>query len=140
MDTNVLFSALYSSSGASHQIFKMIVEEQITLAITPSVYFEYSAVLMRSENLEKIGLQRAEIEDLLDFMALLAQKHSVYFLLRPNLKDEEDDMIAECAFASNSDYLITSNVKDFLGGELKPYPFKVVTPSEFMKIWRKEHE
>ena len=29
--------------------------------------------------------------------------------MRPNLPDENDNIFMECAFASNSDYLITSN-------------------------------
>lgn len=45
--------------------------------------------------------------------------------------DEKDNMVIECAFASNSEYLITSNVRDFKSGELKGFKFKVVPPREF---------
>jgi predicted nucleic acid-binding protein len=68
-------------------------------------------------------------------IALIAKKHSIYFLLRPNLIDENDNMIFECAFASNSDYLITSNIKDFRNAELKGFGFKVITPGDFYKLW-----
>lgn len=140
VDTNVIFSALYSNLGASHQILRLILEEKIELALSPQIYFEYYDVLTREENLTKLNLTVEEVEDILDLLALLAQKHSIYFLLRPNLMDEKDNMVVECAFASNSEYLITSNVKDFKSGELKGFKFKLITPREFYKLWGSSHE
>ncbi len=139
VDTNVIFSALYSNLGASHQILRLIIEEKIKLALSPQMYFEYYDVLVREGNLTKLSLTIEEVEDILDLLALLAQKHSIYFLLRPNLMDEKDNLVVECAFASDSDYLITSNVKHFKGSELKGFKFKVVTPREFYKLWESKH-
>ena len=135
VDTNVIFSALYSNRGASHQILKLIIDEKIKLALSTQVYFEYYDVLTRDENLEKLNLSLEEVETILDLLALLAKKFSIYFLLRPNLLDENDNMVCECAFASSSDYLITSNVKDFKRAELKGFRYSVVTPAQFYKIW-----
>jgi putative PIN family toxin of toxin-antitoxin system len=134
IDTNVIFSALYSNKGASYSIITKVIDEKIKLAISPQVYFEYYDVLMREENLKILNLSVKEVEDFLDLMALLAQKHSIYYLLRPNLPDENDNIFIECAFASNSDYLVTSNIKDFKQNELKGFRFKVVTPKEIYKI------
>ena len=139
-DTNVIFSALYSSSGASHYILRLILEEKIRLALSPQIYFEYYDVLTRKENLAKLNMSASEAEDILDLLALLAKKHRIYFLLRPNLTDESDNMIYECAFASNSEYLITSNIRDFEGGELKSFGFRVVTPRDFCIMWRAKNE
>jgi putative PIN family toxin of toxin-antitoxin system len=139
-DTNVIFSALYSSSGASHYILRLILEEKVKLALSPQIYFEYYDVLTRKENLAKLNISAAETEDILDLLAILAKKHSIYFLLRPNLTDESDNMICECAFASNSEYLITSNIRDFRGGELKGFGFEVVTPRDFCIMWKSENE
>jgi len=139
-DTNVIFSALYSSSGASHYILRLILEEKIRLALSPQIYFEYYDVLTRKENLAKLNMSASEAEDILDLLALLAKKHMIYFLLRPNLTDESDNMIYECAFASNSEYLITSNIRDFEGGELKSFGFRVVTPRDFCIMWRAKNE
>jgi len=139
-DTNVIFSALYSQSGASHYIFRLIMNEEVKLALTTPTYFEYYDVLMREENLTKLGLSIAQVEDILDLLALLAKKHNVYFLLRPNLIDEKDNLFCECAFASNSEYLVTSNIKDFKSAELKGFEFNIITPGEFYKIWKSRHE
>ncbi|MEE9372914.1 MAG: hypothetical protein V3V00_07645, partial [Saprospiraceae bacterium] len=59
---------------------------------------------------------------------------------RPNLRDENDNLFAECAFASNSNYLITSNIRDFKGGELRGFEFEALTPKDFYQMWRKKHE
>ena len=140
LDTNVLFSSLYSSSGASHQILKLIIDEKLQVAISTPVYFEYYDVLTRAEDLKKINLTIKEVEDVLDLLALLAKKYSIYFLLRPNLSDEKDNMFVECAFASSSQYLITSNIRNFKGAELKGFSFQVVTPGDFLKMWRENYE
>ena len=134
IDTNVIFSAFYSNKGASYSIITKVIDEKIKLAISPQIYFEYYDVLMREENLKILNLATKDVEDFLDLIALLSQKHSIYYLLRPNLPDENDNIFMECAFASNSDYLVTSNIKDFRQSELKGFRFKVVTPKELYKI------
>lgn len=135
IDTNVLFAALYSKKGASHQILKLVLSEKLNFAVSTQTYFEYYDVLSRQENLKTLNISIGNVEDVLDLLALLAQKNKIYFLLRPNLIDEKDNIFVECAFASNSDYLITSNVKDFKSSELKGFKFKIVTPGQFYKIW-----
>ena len=140
IDTNVIFAELYSNKGLSHQIVRKIIDEEYKIALSPQIYFEYSAVLMRKKNLELFNLSAKEIEDFLDLLALLSQKHSIYYLLRPNLPDEDDNIFMECAFASNSDYLITSNVKDFKRGELKGFSFEIITPRDFSKKFRAKNE
>jgi len=81
VDTNIIFSTLYSNKGASHQILKLIFNEKLKIAISAQVYFEYNEVLTRKENLQKFNLSVQEIEDVLDFLELIAKKQSIYFLL-----------------------------------------------------------
>lgn len=139
VDTNVIYSALYSNLGASHQILRLIFDEKVDLALSPAIFLEYYDVLSREETLTQIDLSIEEIEDILDLLVLLARKQSIYFLLRPNLIDEKDNLFYECAFASNSEYLITSNVKHFKSAELKGFNFKIVTPGEFYNLWESKH-
>jgi putative PIN family toxin of toxin-antitoxin system len=140
VDTNVIFSALYSSKGASHQILNLIVDEKLILAITNQVYLEYYDVLSRGENLEKLNLSLTEVQDFLDYLLLLAQKYNVYYLLRPNLIDEDDNKIMECAFTSNSEYLVTSNISDFTSGQLSGFNFEILKPGDFYRNWRNYNE
>lgn len=140
IDTNVIYSGLYSSKGASHFILKLILDEKLKLAVSTQTYFEYYDVLTRIKTLERLNLSNEEIEDFLDLLALLSQKQSIYFLLRPNLPDENDNIFVECAFASNSEYLITSNIKDFKNSELGGFKFKLITPGQFYKLWGEQNE
>jgi putative PIN family toxin of toxin-antitoxin system len=140
MDTNVLLAALISQSGASHKILSLIIDEAINLALSTQVLLEYDDVLKREEILKLTRLETEEIEDMLDLLALLAQKQNIYYRLRPNLRDEEDNLFVECAFASNTDYLITSNIRDFNSGDLKGFRFKVITPKDFYQMWRNDYE
>lgn len=140
VDTNVIYSGLYSRKGASHYIINLIFDEKLKLAVSTQIYFEYYDVLVRKGTLENLNLSKQEIEDLLDLLALLSQKHSIYYLLRPNLPDEKDNIFVECAFASNSKYLITSNIKDFKNPELGSFKYKLVTPGQFYKLWGGQNE
>ena len=140
LDTNVVLASLLSRNGASHLIVQSILEEKLNIALTTSVALEYDDVLKRQEILEKLDLTRSHIEDVIDLFVLLAEKHAIYYRLRPNLLDENDNLFVECAFASNSQFLVTSNVKDFRRSELKSYPFTVITPGDFYHLWRCENE
>jgi len=140
LDTNALLAGLLSQSGASHHILRLILDEKMKLAVTTPVLFEYEAVLKREKILKKINLSSDQVEDILDLFVLLADKQSIYYRLRPNLLDENDNLFVECAFTSNSRYLITSNIKDFHFGRLKSHPFKVLTPGDFYYLWRCGHE
>ncbi len=140
IDTNVILAALLSQNGASHCILNLIIEEKLKIALSTPVVLEYDSVLKRKEILQKMNLTDNKINDVLDLLVLLADKYSIYFRLRPNLLDEDDNLFVECAFSSNSNYLITSNIKDFRRGDLINYPFKVITPGDFYSHWRCENE
>ena len=140
LDTNALLAGLLCQSGASHLILRLILDEKMKLAVSTPVLFEYEAVLKRKKILKKINLSSDQVEDILDLFVLLADKQSIYYRLRPNLLDENDNLFVECAFTSNSRYLITSNIKDFHFGRLKSHPFKVLTPGDFYYLWRCGHE
>ncbi len=140
MDTNVLLAAHISESGASHKIFRLIINERIDLALSTQILLEYDDVLKREEILKLTKLNTEQIEDVLDLLVLLAQKQKIYYRLRPNLRDENDNLFVECAFASKSKYLITSNIRDFNSGELRGFEFKVLTPKDFYQMWRKNYE
>ena len=140
VDTNVIYSALYSNRGASHQILRLILDERVNLALSPPIFLEFYDVLSRKEAMAQLNLSNDEIEDILDILVLLAKKQAIYFLLRPNLMDEKDNIFYECAFATNSEYLITSNVRHFKSAELKGFRFKIVTPREFLSFMESEYE
>lgn len=135
IDTSVLFQALYSSTGASHAILKMVRDGRLEMVISTSVFKEYCDVLLRPKNLKMFELSENDVCSILDFIALVSVKIDIDFLLRPNLQDENDNMFMELAFASDSRFLITKNIRDFVNNaELKFDGIQIITPADFMKM------
>ncbi|WP_265397460.1 putative toxin-antitoxin system toxin component, PIN family [Leptospira bandrabouensis] len=141
IDTNVIYQALRDNRGASHFLLNLVENRRIELALSTPVFTEYSDVLLRDKSLSDLALSKKDVNLVLDFLAFVATPFSINYLLRPNLSDENDNIFVELAFASNSRYLITSNIKDFnLKNELKFDSFKVVTPTDFAKFLRLNYE
>ena len=140
LDTNVLYQALRDQAGASYYIFQLIRTQQIELALSVPVFLEYQEVLLRPATLIDLGRSSPEIEAFLRFIAYIAKPISIHFLMRPHLSDERDNKFVELAFASNSPFLITSNIRHFSRKtELKFDSFEVVPPSQFVQTWRRQH-
>lgn len=140
VDTSILFQAMYSSAGASHAMFKILRSGDIKIALSIPVFQEYCEVLLRKESLAQFELSKGDIQKVLDFIALVGVKTDIRFLLRPNLRDENDNMFMELAFASDSRYIVTKNIRDFTyRPELRLDEIQIITSADFMKNWRLQH-
>ena len=133
IDTNVIFSGLYSNRGKSYQLLNIVDHSNITISISVALVLEYEDVLLR--NLKALDLEKSDIEDFLDYICTIANKRKIYYLWRPFLKDLKDDMVLEVAVESGSDYIITHNLKDFQGVE--EFGIKAHTPKAFLTIMEK---
>ena len=141
IDTNVIFQGLNSDKGASFYILELLKESKINLAMSYKVIKEYEDVLKRESMLEKLQLNKEDIDDFLSYLAYISYPFEPTYILRPNLKDENDNIFIELSFVSNADYLITNNIKDFtIDNELKFDSFKIITPGDFVSQWRSENE
>jgi putative PIN family toxin of toxin-antitoxin system len=137
IDTNILFQAFYSSVGASHEIIRMVRFGEIEMAISVPVFQEYRDVLSRSHNKTLLGLDDADVDTIMSFVATVGRVTHISYSWRPNLRDEADNMIVELARASASRFLITRNLRDMtVGSDLKNDDIDVVTPGEFLRRWR----
>ncbi len=134
LDTSILFQALYSSNGASHELLRRIRNGDLQIPISIPVFSEYCDVLLRQNSLDQFRLTKTEVQHVLDFIALVGIKTDIRFLLRPNLRDENDNIFMELAFASNTSFIITRNVRDFIHRpELKFDEIQIRTPAEFLQ-------
>lgn len=137
LDTNVLYQALRGRDGASYAILQLVGQGYVQLTLSVPLFLEYEAVLKRPSSLRAFQLDFSDIDQVLAFLLRVGQLFEIFFRLRPNLRDEADNMLVEVAITSHSDYLITNNVKDFLvAAELHFQDLQVVTPEQFMQIWR----
>ena len=77
-------------------------------------------------------LQKSDIRAVLRALAHHGTQVPIYFTLRPNLRDEGDNMVYECAVNFGADYIVTHNVRDFEGADLKPYRPEILTPRDLL--------
>jgi len=95
---------------------------------------------MRASSLRKFDLLKEDVLRILDFIAFIGVKTDIHYLLRPNLRDDNDNIFTELAFASDSRYIITKNIRDFTySTELKLEEIQVVSSSDFLKKWREHY-
>lgn len=126
LDTNVLVAALKSARGASFRLLSMVDSGRFVINLSTPLVAEYEEVLLR----EIPHLGRVEINDILDYLCSCANRHKIFYLWRPVLKDADDDFILELAVKSGSD-IITWNVKDFK--RAGKFGITVLTPPEFLR-------
>ena len=139
LDTNILYQALRSNCGASYYILQQVRNRKIQISLSVPVFSEYQDVLTRGKSLKEFGLEIADIEKFLRFIAFVGKTFEIYYLFRPNLKDESDNKFLELAITSQSDYLVTNNIKDFQNSELNFDQLQIITPANFTKKWRKNY-
>jgi predicted nucleic acid-binding protein len=58
---------------------------------------------------------------------------NIYYLWRPNLRDEGDNHLLELAIAGNANYIVTNNIKDFKNTELMFPHILILKPDDFMR-------
>jgi putative PIN family toxin of toxin-antitoxin system len=132
-DTNVLVAAARSRLGAIYALVSSIPSPAFQLCLSVSLYTEWQHVLTRVENLPRSGTA----EDARRFVRYLAnQSHlqEIHFLWRPFLRDPDDDMAMELAFAAGCRHIVTHNVTDFHGAE--QLGVTALSPREFLNLIR----
>ncbi len=130
LDTNIIFAGLYSSSGASFQVLRLLDTGRINPVISTSLLFEYEDVLKRKQEL--LELSNEQVDTVLDNICALSKFQEIYFLWRPYLKDQKDDHVLEVAVASKTNIIVTHNLKDFKGVE--NFGVKAITPSKYLEV------
>lgn len=132
MDTNVLYAALRSSTGASHEVLRRLRAGEWTLLLSNTVVTEYEEILQREATV--LGLVPAEIGPLLDDLCLLAERHPRLEPREPMLPDPDDEAFAQLADAARADALLTHNLAHFEPALRLGIP--VVTPRDFLGTLR----
>ncbi len=129
IDTNIFVSAQRSQKGASAKLVSLIGTGQFEIHVSVPLVLEYEAVLMRQRT--EFGITQEEVNDVVDAVCTLGQRHNIHFLWRPYLPDEKDEMVLELAVAARCDYIITYNRRDFRGVE--QFGIEVLGPRTFLQ-------
>ena len=128
IDTNVLYAGLYSASGASYQILRLIERGRVIPLLSTTLLFEYEEVLKR--NRELLRLSDPAVETILDALCAGGECRKIHFLWRPQLSDPKDDHILELAVAAGGADIVTHNVNDFANSSL--FGVRVITPAKLL--------
>jgi putative PIN family toxin of toxin-antitoxin system len=128
IDTNIFISALRNNTGASFFLIDAIGKSEFETNISVPLIMEYESVAKRL--LHQTGITTSDLNDILDYICCVSNKHKINYLWRPFLKDPKDDLVLELAVKAQSRYIITFNKKDFKN--ISKFGIKAVTPLEFL--------
>jgi putative PIN family toxin of toxin-antitoxin system len=106
-------AALRSDAGASRQLLMAAFDGAIIMLVSVPLMLEYEAVLTRAEQLVEIGLNRQEMNEILDAVTSVAEPVDLQFHWRPRLTDPADEMVLETAVNGCADRLVTFNQRHF---------------------------
>jgi putative PIN family toxin of toxin-antitoxin system len=132
VDTNVLVAAARSSAGASFELLRLFSmgDARWQWNISTALLLEYEAVLKREQHRQ--GRPMAVVDRFLDDLASKANRHAIFYLIRPILNDPDDELILELALTSASSYIVTHNRDDFR--DAGRFGLGVITPGGFLRI------
>lgn len=137
VDTNIFVSAIMNADGAPRQVIRLCFREEIIPLMANALFSEYEDVCHRDDLFDRVLLSAEEREELLDAFFSCCQWVPIYFLWRPNLRDEADNHIVELAVGGGAEVIITANKRDFAQAELAFPKLKIFTAGEFL-AWRNE--
>jgi putative PIN family toxin of toxin-antitoxin system len=133
VNTSVFISALIGSQGSSRELIRRCLKGEYQPLIGNALFSEYESVIHRSEIIAKCPLTTEEIFALLASLMSVSQWVYIYYLWRPNLKDEADNHLIELAVAGNAQIIATHNLKNFQNAELLFPNLSILTPEEIIR-------
>ncbi len=133
IDTSVMISALIGRRGASREVIRRCLTGKYQPLISNSLFQEYEDVSSRKQAREICPLRAEEIRDLLSAYYSVCTWVPIYYLWRPNLKDDSDNFLIELALAGNSRTIVTNNVKDLRAAELKFDELRILKPQQLLR-------
>ncbi len=101
--------------------------------ISTALFHEYEAVTSRQNIRRASPLTEREVRNLIEALYSVCRWVPIYYLWRPNLRDQNDNFLVELALAGNALAIVTNNVKDFRQAELTFDQLRIVSPSELLR-------
>ena len=136
LDTVVMVAAIRSRAGASNALLSMALLRRYTLLVSVPLMVEYQDVMSRPEHLHASGLDRQDVEDLLDAIASVAAPVRLAYLWRPAAVDPNDDMVLETAVNGQAAAIVTFNARH-LAKPAERFGLAVIRPAEALTILEK---
>jgi len=133
LDTNVFVGALLGKGGASRRVVRACLGGEYRAVMGAALFSEYEDVLSRDTLWEGSLVSRADRTLILDGFLSTCRWTEIFFAWRPNLSDEADNHLVELAVAGRASAIVTRNVRDLAGGELRFPDLSVLTPEQCLE-------
>lgn len=133
VDTSIFVSALIGATGPSRELIRRCLQGNYQPLMGNALFLEYESVIEREEIQANCPLSESEIKALLEAFLSVCQWINIYYLWRPNLRDEADNHLIELAVAGNAIAIVTNNVKDFQKTELLFPGLSILKPEDMIR-------
>ena len=133
IDTNVFVAALRSADGASRAVIRRCLQGQYTPCMSLALFAEYRDVMGREPLFVASPLTSEERQALFYAFIAVCRLTEIYYMWRPNLRDEADNHVLELAVAAGAQTIVTYNRADFFGAELHFPELRIVMPADLLK-------
>jgi putative PIN family toxin of toxin-antitoxin system len=133
LDTSVLVSALLGAGGASREVLRRTLTGRYQPVVGQALFAEYEAALSKQEIFKACLLSARERNDVLDALVSRCRWTRIYYGWRPNVPDETDNHVVELAVAGGAELIVTKNIRDFSGMELRFQGLRIATPADIVK-------
>ncbi len=128
LDTDVIVSAMRSSTGASAALLGETLKSRLVLLASVPLFLEYEAKCTEPEHWTAAGLTREQSKIFIDGIAALINPVKTHYLWRPMLHDPNDEMVLETAVNGRADAIVTFNLKDY-GTAPETFNIEVIKPA-----------
>ena len=133
IDTNVFVSSLRSADGAAREVIRRCLQGQYTPCMSLALFAEYRDVMGREQLFVKSPLSADERQELFHAFIAVCRLTEIYYLWRPNLRDEANNHVLELAVAAGVNSVVTYNRADFVGAELHFSGLRILAPIDLLK-------
>ena len=126
-DTNVLLSATLWDGSVAQKLLFDLIRQGVKIYSTTEILSEYQEILKRD-----FDFTDAEVSEIMEKVFAFVTLVSPQTKIKAVKNDPDDDVIIECAFESESKYIITYdkhllNLKEFRG-------IRIIKPEEARAI------
>ena len=129
-----------NANGAPRHVIRLALLGELIPLMGNALLSEHEEVLAREHIIARCILDANERQELFEAFLSTCEWISVYFLWRPNLRDEQDNHLIELALAGGAGTIITANKRDFENSDLSFPDLNIFTAGEFLNNKRQRWE
>ena len=134
IDTNVFVAGLRSGGGASRAVLRRALAGSLHPSFGNALWMDYQDLLNHP-----VWGETTTDDERRQVLAALARQGrwvTIYYGWRPNLPDEGDNHLIELALAGGAQAIVTHNLRDLRGGELRLGKLRVLTDAQCLEEWK----